>query len=118
MDHESDSGLPTRRGMLAAGAGFGLAPAVTPGTHSPDQEVITAGISPAAVTHGGAVTNGAIQVLPNGAIRVEVSPQVMYNLNASLRTLTDVLTRAGCQACCSGLSIRFVLQEEAFQTGG
>jgi hypothetical protein len=112
MNEESEVGLPTRRVMLAAAAGAGVAPAVTPTTMRPDSEVNSARIIPAAATGtADEGRHGPIRVGPDGAIRVEVSPQVMYNVNACVQTLTSVLRLAGCPTC----NIAFVLQEAAFQ---
>jgi hypothetical protein len=119
MNEESEVGLPTRRVMLAAAAGAGVAPVVAPTTLRPDPEVNMPGISSAAATSAACEEGHApIRVLPNGTIRVEVSSQVMYNLTACQRTMTAVLGRAGCPMCHSGLNIVFALQEAAFQTGG
>jgi len=115
MDEKSEIGSPTRRGMLVAAAGLGVAPT----TLRPDQEVNMAAISPVAAPGASEGTQPfCIRVLPDGAVRVQVSPQVMFNLGASVRTLTSVMAQLGHPGCTSGFNLQFVLQEQQCEIAG
>lgn len=59
-----------------------------------------------------------VVVLPDGAVRVHVSPQVMFNFDQSAAVMKNVQGRLGCGGCTSGFNIQMVLQEQEFQAGG
>ena len=51
-------------------------------------------------------------VVEDRTIRVHVSPEVLYNLDAVTKVLHRTLNQLGCGACCSGHDIRFEIQRD------
>ena len=58
-----------------------------------------------------------VVVRADGAVRVHVSPDVLFNLDRSTAALKSVLGRLGHPGCTSGFNIQLVLEEQEFQTG-
>jgi hypothetical protein len=48
----------------------------------------------------------------NRPVNVRVPAEVAFDLDKVQQIQKDVLGRLGCQACCSGFDIRFVLENE------
>ena len=55
-----------------------------------------------------------VVVQPNGNINVHVSPETLYDLNATQSLIGSVLGRTGCPTCCSGRQILFQQEEAEF----
>ncbi len=54
-----------------------------------------------------------VVIAPAGAIHIHVSPEVLYNLEATQELTRAVMGRYGHPNCCSGLQLLFQLEESA-----
>jgi hypothetical protein len=50
----------------------------------------------------------------SNVVRVNVSGETLYNLEATQQLTRSILGRLGCQGCCSGLQILFQQEEQEF----
>jgi hypothetical protein len=50
----------------------------------------------------------------SGIVRVNVSAETLYNLDATQQLTKTILGRLGCSACCSGRQIVFQQEEGEF----
>jgi hypothetical protein len=50
----------------------------------------------------------------SGVVRVHVSAETLYNLEATQQLTRAILGRLGCNACCSGRQIIFQQEESEF----
>jgi hypothetical protein len=55
-----------------------------------------------------------VVIAPTGAIHVNVSPEVLYNLEATQEVTRLVLGRCGCPYCTSGRQLVFQQEEAEF----
>jgi hypothetical protein len=58
-----------------------------------------------------------VVVEPTGAVRVHVSGEVLYNLEATLKLTKEILGRLGCGTCHSGRQILFQQDAVEFSVG-
>jgi len=49
-----------------------------------------------------------------GLVRVHVSAETLYNLEATQQLTREILARLGCGGCCSGRQILFQQEESEF----
>jgi hypothetical protein len=62
-----------------------------------------------------AATKARVVVEGNtGVVRVHVSAETLYNLEATQQLTRTILGRLGCNACCSGRHIIFQQEEGEF----
>ena len=50
----------------------------------------------------------------SNVVRVHVSGETLYNLEATQQLTRSILGRLGCQGCCSGVQILFQQEEQEF----
>ena len=50
----------------------------------------------------------------SNVVRVNVSGETLYNLEATEQLTRTILGRLGCQGCCSGIQILFQQEEQEF----
>ena len=43
----------------------------------------------------------------SGVVHAHVSPEVLFNIDATQSLMKSILGKLGCQACCSGFQIIF-----------
>jgi hypothetical protein len=55
-----------------------------------------------------------VHVASDGVVHVKVSPETMYNLEATTKLTGVILGRLGCPTCCSGRPILFETEENEF----
>ena len=61
-----------------------------------------------------ATPKARVHVASNGMVHVNVSAEVLYNLEATQQLAKQVLGRLGCPTCCSGRQIIFQQEEIEF----
>ena len=50
----------------------------------------------------------------SNVVRVHVSGETLYNLEATQELTRSILGRLGCRGCCSGIQILFQQEEQEF----
>jgi hypothetical protein len=55
----------------------------------------------------GQAPKARVVIESSGVVHAHVSPEVLFDLDASQVILKSILGRLGCQACCSGFQIIF-----------
>jgi hypothetical protein len=58
-----------------------------------------------------------VVVAPTGAVKVRVSAETLYNMDAMQQLQKNILGRLGCPTCCSGIQIFFQHEEGEFSVG-
>jgi hypothetical protein len=58
-----------------------------------------------------------VVMAPGGVVNVYVSPQTLYNLEATQQLTRTIVGRFGCGTCCSGIQILFQQEEREFNLG-
>jgi hypothetical protein len=61
-----------------------------------------------------AAAKARVHVTHDGVVHVKVSPETMYNLEATQKLTGVILGRLGCPTCCSGRPILFEAEESEF----
>lgn len=56
-------------------------------------------------------------VTSGNVVRVHVSPEALYNLEATQAITRTLLGRLGCTTCCSGFQFLFQLEEQELAVG-